>query len=139
MVNPVVLTLTLIFAATVAGSLYDASANRELERKKKLVEITHDQILEEKCPDPDVKVAKRNVLQTTDDGVHLEMMSKLFQGSKVGVIMPIDLYGADSGGNCQYAVDRGSVMRCSDKPHDYVYRYDGNDKRYALGFCGMTA
>ena len=66
----VVLSFTLIFAATVASSLYDAAANRELARMKKLVEITHDQILEEKCPDPDVKVAKRNVLQTTDDGVN---------------------------------------------------------------------
>ena len=75
----VVLSFTLIFAATVAGSLYDASANRELARMKKLVEITHDQILEEKCPNPDVKAAKRNVLQITDDGAHLEMMSKLFQ------------------------------------------------------------
>ena len=63
MVKSVVLSFTLIFAATVAGSLFDASANRELARMKKLVEITHDQILEEKCPNPDVKVAKRNLLQ----------------------------------------------------------------------------
>ena len=50
MVNPVMLSFTLIFAATVASSLYDASANRELARSKKLVEITHDQILEENVP-----------------------------------------------------------------------------------------
>ena len=71
--------VTLLAADTIiAGSLYDASASRELARMKKLVEITHDQIFEEKCPDPDVPVAKRSIRQSTDDGVHLEMMTNLF-------------------------------------------------------------
>ena len=47
--------------------------------------------------------------------------------TNVGIITLINLYGANQAGNCQYAIDRGSVMRCSDKPHDFVYRYDGNE------------
>ena len=59
--------------------------------------------------------------------------------AQVGVITPIDLYGADSGGNCQFAIDRASVLRCSDQLNDFVYRNDGNDRRPDIGFCGIFA
>ena len=72
-------------------------------------------------------------------GTGVNLFSNSTMPVDVGVITSIDLYGANSRGNCQYAIDRASVLRCSDWPHDFVYRYDGNSKGYAYGFCGMTA
>ena len=72
-------------------------------------------------------------------GTAVNLFSNSTMPAQVGVVTHMNLYGASQTGNCQHAVDRGSVMRCSDKPHDYVYRYDGNNRGYATGFCGMTA
>ena len=71
-------------------------------------------------------------------GTGVNLFSNSTMPVDVGVITSIDLYGADYKRNCQYAIDRASVLRCSDRPHDFVYRYDGNDRRPDIGFCGMT-
>ena len=78
-------------------------------------------------------------IQCHSCGCSVNLFTNGTMPTDVGIITPIDLYGADCGGNCQFAIDRGSVMRCSDRSNDFVYRYDGNDRRTDIGFCGMTA
>ena len=40
------------------------------------------------------------------------------------------------GGKCHYSQFECSAMRCSDRPHDMIYRYDGPGSGDD-GFCGM--
>ena len=72
-------TLILLFATlTLSNSFSENSANRQLLRMKKLVEITHDQLLAEGCPDLRLDEAKRSLLSTSKTRVHLEMQTKLY-------------------------------------------------------------
>ena len=73
-------TLILLFATlTLSNSFSENSANRQLLRMKKLVEITHDQLLAEGCPDLRLDKAKRSLLSTSKTRVHLEMQTKLYE------------------------------------------------------------
>ena len=51
--------LLITLAALTTASLYDPSANRKLEKMKKLVDILHNKLISEKCPDPDERKVKR--------------------------------------------------------------------------------
>ena len=73
-------TLVLLFATlTLSSSFSENSANRQLLRMKKLVEITHDQLLAEGCPDLRLDEAKRSLLSTSKTRVHLQMQTKLYE------------------------------------------------------------
>lgn len=255
------MVLILVTAVTVSSSVSVEAVKREVAKMNMLIDITQEQLLEEGCTDADYVAVKRNVVYTTDDRVHLELLTKLFQrlrdrlvqcrnnkvsttpaettttpetatttsstsatrmtsttaapsllpcrtainltepwrmdysgsnlrpvkgryngdtkrmtkegrpwfrfsgeagnallnrciksrscGTSVnffsnstmptllGVITPIELYGANDKGNCQYMTDRASVIRCSKTTRDFIYRYDGDDMHTDVGFCGM--
>lgn len=61
-------------------SLFDPSANRELELYKKQVEIVHNMLLAEKCPDPGLKAPeRREILSSSDsDSIHVAVQKKLY-------------------------------------------------------------
>ena len=56
--------------------------------------------------------------------------------TEVGVITAFDAFDSYNG-NCKYYTNKCSVMRCSDQPHDLIYRYDDSDSICYRGFCGM--
>ena len=57
--------------------------------------------------------------------------------SDVGMITTINLLGNFNGFDCKSYNDTASVMRCSNRPNDLIYRYEGNTTYYYVGFCGM--
>ena len=69
-------------------------------------------------------------------GTYVTMWSNSTMPDKVGVVTPITVYG--NLGRCTNYPKKSSVMRCSSRANDYVYRYDDND-HCSLGFCGMRA
>ena len=71
-----ILLLTIMTVTT--ASLYDASANRQLEQMKKLVDILHEKLISEECPDPEQQHYKRSVLDTSSDGIQLEAYKELY-------------------------------------------------------------
>ena len=40
-------------------------------------------------------------------------------------------------GNCQHVTWELSVMRCSNEPNDFIYRYDDDKMQCYNAFCGM--
>ena len=70
-------------------------------------------------------------------GTGATMWSNSTMPDKVGVVTPITVYGHASG-RCTYFTLKSSVMRCSSRANDYVYRYDDLDRCW-MGFCGMRA
>mgnify|MGYP001799792884 FL=1 len=56
--------------------------------------------------------------------------------SDVGMITRIDLNANFNGFDCKSYNDTASVMRCSNRPNDLIYRYEGNTTNYDAGFCG---
>lgn len=80
MAHQTLLTVTciLVLCTTASCSLYDSSASRGLARMKKLAEFTHDQLKQENCLEPNFNVGKRNILDTSEDAVRLEMETKLY-------------------------------------------------------------
>ena len=70
-------------------------------------------------------------------GTASTMWSNSTMPDKVGVVTPITVYRND-GVSCTNYTKNSSVMRCSDRANDYVYRYD-DDNFCIIGFCGMRA
>ena len=70
--------LLLVFMTVTTASFYDASANRQLEQMKKLVDILHEKLIREECPDPEQQRYKRSVLDTSSDGIQLEAYKELY-------------------------------------------------------------
>ena len=70
-------------------------------------------------------------------GTAVTMWSNSTMPDKVGVVTPITVYRND-GVSCTAYTKKSSVMRCSDRANDYVYRYD-DDNFCIIGFCGMRA
>lgn len=69
-------------------------------------------------------------------GTYAAMWSNASMPSVIGKVVSILAYGSGSQG-CKGRTLKVSVMRCSDDPHDIVYRYDDvSASKY--GFCGMT-
>ena len=69
-------------------------------------------------------------------GTHIAMWSNDSMPEQVGVISSIQFYASWTG-NCKYLTKPGQVMKCSDKPYDYVYRYCSSYTGCYVGFCGM--
>lgn len=58
--------------------------------------------------------------------------------SQVGLVTQIRVYAKYlSDDDCRYYAKKASVMRCSENPNDFVYRYDAEEFCY-VGFCGMS-
>jgi len=75
-----IITLLLLALTTLAkGSLLDASANRELEQMKKLVDIMHEKLIGEKCPDTDLKKGRRELLGISAESIQLEVQTELYR------------------------------------------------------------
>ena len=70
--------LILTFMTVTTASFYDAFANRQLEQMKKLVDILHEKLITEECPDPEQQRYKRSVLETSSDGIQLEAYKELY-------------------------------------------------------------
>ena len=66
-------------------------------------------------------------------GTLVGMWSDVNMPGDVGVVAPITVYGSFIS-NCKMFSKRGSVLKCSLAPHDYVYKYD-DDVECDLGFC----
>lgn len=71
-------------------------------------------------------------------GTSVPLFSNSSMPAEVGVVQSIEIYGPNKQQNCGYFQDKGSVMRCSAKLHDYIYRYDGSNRSSDIGFCGMA-
>ena len=56
--------------------------------------------------------------------------------TEIGVVTKFNAFGSYSG-NCKRATLKCSVMRCSDKQYDFIYRYDDSNSGCSDGFCGM--
>ena len=50
---------TVLLMYSVEASLFSASAHRELEEMKLRVDMVHDELISEECPDPDVQRTRR--------------------------------------------------------------------------------
>ena len=70
--------LILTFMTVTTASFYDPFANRQLEQMKKLVDILHEKLITEECPDPEQQRNKRSVLETSSDGIQLEAYKELY-------------------------------------------------------------
>lgn len=70
-------------------------------------------------------------------GTHTPMWSDDPMPSSIGVATSFKIY-AFHRRNCKFASQAATVIRCSDAPHDFVYRYDGKESCH-LGFCGSQA
>ncbi|KAF6029059.1 hypothetical protein EB796_012639 [Bugula neritina] len=61
--------------------------------------------------------------------------------TRVGVVTTVFVYasrdGRGKGYTCKQSIWNISVMRCSDSPHDLIYRYDNDYKGCNFGFCSM--
>jgi len=69
-------------------------------------------------------------------GTHVTLWSNATMPTDIGVATTIPLY-ASHVSKCDYSSYTCSVMRCSDKPHDLIYRWAGHSICY-YGFCGMS-
>lgn len=68
-------------------------------------------------------------------GTHRAIWSDAPVPHQVGVVTTIQVFGSYNG--CKAWTQPCSVVRCSNKPHDFVYRYDGDAGDCHNGFCGM--
>lgn len=69
-------------------------------------------------------------------GTHAPIWSDDKTPKAVGLSTPYRLYGP-LGGNCRLFTFKASIMKCSDKVSDFIYRYE--DIEYCpFGFCGMN-
>ena len=58
--------------------------------------------------------------------------------TEVGVVTNFTAFRSDNASPyCKYRTLQCSVMRCSDQPHDLIYRYDDASTDCYVGFCGM--
>ena len=68
-------------------------------------------------------------------GTHGPIWSDDTTPKLVGVVTPYRMYGS-TGSNCKLFTFRASIIKCSDRVLDFVYRYE--DIEYCpFGFCGM--
>ena len=72
-------------------------------------------------------------------GTSVPLFSNSSMPAEIGIVQSIEIYGPDHQQNCAYFQDKGSIIRCSAKSHDYIYKYDGNNMATDIGFCGMVA
>ena len=69
--------LVLSLAALTTASIYNAPTNRKLEQLRKLTDIIHEKLITENCLNEEKN--KRNLMETSSDGVQLEAQSELYQ------------------------------------------------------------
>ena len=69
-------------------------------------------------------------------GTHVAIWSDAAMPSKIGEVTKLPAYGSQ-GSNCRKELHPISVLRCSNDPNDFVYRYDGCTEVFYCGFCSM--
>ena len=69
--------MLLAMVVMVSSSLYDALADRELERMIERNKILHDKLIREKCPEPEKLLKKRELLTPSEDKLKLEVEEEL--------------------------------------------------------------
>ena len=69
-------------------------------------------------------------------GTHVAIWSDAAMPSKIGEVTKLLAFGS-RGSNCRYELHSISVLRCSNDPNDFVYRYDGYTEVCYRGFCSM--
>ena len=73
----------------------------------------------------------------TSCGTVFSLWSNSTMPDEIGVVTPIAVFG-NNGFSCTGSTVKSSVMRCSNRAHDYVYKYDDSGV-CDYGFCGMRA
>ena len=56
---------TALLLSSVEASLFSASAHRELEQMKIRVDMVHDKLISESCPEPDLQRTRRRLVHST--------------------------------------------------------------------------
>jgi len=71
-------------------------------------------------------------------GTQVALWSDDTMPDQIGVVTSIQAY-ASWWGHCKISLytTQCQVIRCSDKPHDFVYRLDDDSSICTMGFCGM--
>ena len=72
-------------------------------------------------------------------GTHLAMWSNEKMPTDIGISHSFNVYSSYDG-NCKRDILQCSVMRCSSRQHDFIYKWELNPgKSYgcSYGFCGM--
>ena len=70
-------------------------------------------------------------------GTHGGMWTNDAMPTNIGVQKSINAYGSYSS-NCKYATRLISVVRCSSKAGDFVYKYTDTNTSCSYSFCGMS-
>ena len=68
----------ILLLCSVEASLFSASANRELEQMKIRVDMVHDKLISEKCPDPALRRTRRHLITSSND-VDYEIEAQLYK------------------------------------------------------------